>query len=100
MVMHDDVSKGVYAHAIPHKGTQYPAVDLVIQAVARDIHSLGYRRMIIKEDQEESILSFVRAVKRARARDVIFEQSLVGDPQSNGAAKRAVQTVKGMIRTV
>ena len=100
LVMHDDVSKGVYAHVIPQKGIQYPLVDLVIQAVVRDIHSLGYRRVIIKDDQEESILAFVKAVKRALARDVVFEQSPVGDPQSNGAAERAVQIAKGMIRTI
>ena len=49
LVMHDDVSKGVYAHVILQKGIQYPLVDLVIQAVVRDIHSLGYRRVIIKD---------------------------------------------------
>ena len=50
LVMHDDVSKGVYAHVILQKGIQYPLVDLVIQAVVRDIHSLGYRRVIINDD--------------------------------------------------
>ena len=100
LVMHDDISKSVFAHAVPQKGIQYPLIDLVVQAVARDINSLGYRRIIIKDDQEESILAFAKAVKRVLARDVVFEQSPVGDPQSNGAAERAVQIVKGMIRTV
>ena len=51
--MHDDVSKSVFAHAVLQKGIQYPLIDMVVQAVARDISSLGYRRIIIKDDQEE-----------------------------------------------
>ena len=87
LVMHDSISKGVYAHAVPHKGTQHDGAHLAIQAVAADIESLGYSRIVVKGDQEPSLQAFLRRVRSHVRCDCIPEQSAEGEPQSNGAAE-------------
>ena len=100
IVMHDDISGGVFAHAVPHKGVDYEELPLVVRAVAKDIYSLGYKRVIFRDDQEPALVAFLRAVRRALMGEVVFENSPVGDPQGNGAAERGVQTVKDFSRTL
>ena len=40
LVMHDSIAKSVFAHAVPHKGTQHEGFEFAVQAVAADIESL------------------------------------------------------------
>ena len=59
--------------------------------------------MIIKSDQEPSILELIQAVKRERSEDIeemATEQSPVGEHQSNGQVERAIQSIQGQIRTM
>ena len=100
IVMHDSITKGTYAHAVPHKGTQHAGAHFAVQAVAADIESLGYQRVVIKGDQEPSLQAFLRRVRSTVKCDCVPEQSAAGEPQSNGAAERAVQTIKGLCRTL
>ena len=99
LVMHDARSKGIYAHLVPKKGTDYPGMEEVVKKVVTDINNLGYRRVVFRSDNEHSILAFLRVVKAAWTGDVVFETSAEGDPQSNGAAESAVNAVKGRVRT-
>ena len=100
IVMHDDVSGSVFAHAVPKKGVDYEELPLAVRAVTHDIYSLGYKRVIFRDDQEPALVAFLQAVRRALMGEVVFENSAVGDPQSNGAAERGVQTVKDFSRTL
>ena len=100
LVMHDEVTSSVFSHAVPHKGVDYPEVTLVLRAVCRDIYSLGYKRVIFKDDQEPALVAFLQALRRALMGEVVFERSPVGDAQSHGAVERAVQTMQGFARTI
>ena len=66
LVMHDDHSRGVHAHAVPHKGTDHPGSDLAVRSVCADIDSLGYKRVIFKDDGETALVSFLDAVGMAK----------------------------------
>ena len=85
---------------MPHKGTQHEGSEFAVQAVASDIESLGYSRVIGRGDQEPALLAFLRRVHRHVNCDCVADNSTVGEPQSNGAAERAVQTIKGFCRTL
>ena len=100
LVMHDSIAKNVFAHAVPHKGTQHEGFHFAVQAVAANIESLGYQRIIVKGDQEPSLQAFLRRVRSHVRCECVPEQSAEGEPQSNGAAERAVQTIKGLCRTL
>ena len=98
--MHDEVSGSIFAHAVPHKGTDHPEVNLVVRAVVRDLYSLGYKKILIKDDQEAALVAFLQFVRRALACEIIFEMSPVGEAESHGAIERAVQTVQEFCRTL
>ena len=73
------------------------------KALGREIELAGYRSLIVKSDQETSILELIQAVKRERSEDIeemSTEQSPVGEHQSNGQVERAIQNVQGQIRTM
>ena len=70
--------------------------------VSREIDLAGYNRLILKSDQENSILDFPKAAKRERGEfvEIMPEESPVCDHQSNGAVERAVQNVEAQIKTM
>ena len=80
------------AMMVPHKGVDRFA----IKALGRDIELAGYRRLIIKSDQEPSILELIHPVERERSEDieeVATEQSPAGEHKSNGQVQRAIQNI-------
>ena len=62
----DRISKWVFAHVVPKKGHDAHA----IKVIKREINLSGYNRVIIKSDQEPSILEVMRAVKRESSEDI------------------------------
>ena len=64
------------------------SVGWLVAKVALWIDDLGHNRVIIKTDQEPSIVALMRSVRLARepGAKTIIEGSAVGEPQSNGAA--------------
>ena len=71
-----------------------------MQRLAQDIRNLGCKKVIIKSDQEPAIMALKEEVRRRLDQDVIFEESPIGESQSNGRVERVVRTVKGHIRTM
>ena len=73
-----------------------------VGCMVRDVEQAGYNRLIIKNDQENSIRDVVNAVKRERAEDiqVLPEESAKGEHQDNGKVERAAQTMEGQIVTM
>eukprot|EP00974_Lingulodinium_polyedra_P067665 6552644-Lingulodinium_polyedra.AAC.1 len=53
-------TKAVMAHLLPRKGADPYAVARVVQ----DIRNTGYKRIILKSDQEPSIMALKQEVKR------------------------------------
>ena len=84
--MWDSRTRGLYAHIVPAKGTDYPALEAVIKLVAADVDSLGYKRVAFRHDTEPAIVAFLRELKQYWQGEVIPEAASTGDPQSNGAA--------------
>ena len=100
LVMHDSVTKSIFAHLIPAKGVDFPCCEKVVKMIVNDLDTLGYRKVVFRCDNEPAILSLLRAVKLAWSGDVLQETSAEGDPQSNGAAESSVNVVKGHVRSV
>ena len=70
------------AHMVPAKGLDAHAITMVVG----EIKLSGYSRLILKSDQEPSILALLEAVKRelGEACEIIPEQSPVGEHQAKG----------------
>ena len=100
LVMHDGVTKSIFAQLIPAKGVDFPSCEKVVKMIIEDLETLVYHRVVFRCDNESSILALLRAVKLARTGDVVQETSAEGDPQSNGAAESSVNVVKGHVRSI
>ena len=100
LVMHDGVTKSIFAHLIPAKGVYFPSCEKVVKMFVQDLYNLGYNRVVFRCDNELSILAFLRAVKLAWTAAVVQETSAEGDPQSDGAAESSVNVVKGHVRSI
>ena len=100
LVMHDGVTKSMFAHLIPAKGVDFPSCEKVVKMIVQDLENLGYNRVVFRCDNEPSILALPRAVQLAWTGDVVQETSTESDPQSNGAAESSVNVVKGHVRSI
>ena len=93
----DRRAKWIFAHMVPSKGLDPHAVKMI----RRELSLAGYSRMILKSDQEPSILAVIEAVKRERAEaiEILPDESPVGEHQSNGEVENAIRSVQSQIRT-
>ena len=64
------------------------------------IDELGYKKIILKSDQEAAILNLKTAVKREMNTRVVFEESPVGESKSLGSINVPIQVVQGQVRTL
>ena len=90
LVMHDGVTKSIFAHKIPAIGVDFPSCEKVVKMIVKDLDTLGYDRVVFRvfrSYNESSFLALLRAVKLAWTGDVVQETSAEGDPQPNGAQK-------------
>ena len=95
LVVKDTHDKWPDSEIVPSKGAQHPysvavLVDIMI--------SHGYPKYILKSDNEPAILDLKRAASaECRAKHghtIIFEESPVGEHQSNGFIEECVRSIK------
>ncbi len=104
IVMRCHESKAVLAHCVPCKGADEDGfvVDLVCQAVAW----LGHTRLILKTDNEKSLLSLIkRALEAVKVEvpemiQVTDEQAAEYESKSNGGTEVGIRAVRGLFRTI
>jgi hypothetical protein len=105
LIGYDREAKAVFAHPVPHKGLQkeghvdeYPA-----KVIVRDLNRLECKKVNDECDQENTFLAVCNAAKVFWKGEWIQEKAPKGDPgtkPSNGEVERAVQTVRGIARTL
>ena len=68
--------------------------------IIKDITKIGYKKIVIKGDNEPAIHSLQEEVRVRREDETVIENSPVGQSQSNGVAERAVQAAGEQLRTI
>ena len=104
LVVKDTKGKAIFAHVIHKKGVESDGYS--VTRLIEDVQWLGYRRIIMKTDNEPAILQLLReAIKGIKTELVNIDQ--VGeehppayDSRSNGSIGNAVKQVKGYLRTM
>jgi len=96
LVLRDRESKTIQADVVPRKGDDAHAV----QVLSDHTKELGHRKIILKSDQEPSIVSLKERVSMVTdGVEIVSEASPVGESKSNGEVERAIRTVRGQFRT-
>ena len=90
-------SKALFSFIVPQKGENEYAIMKSVQYITK---ILGYRKFIFKGDQEPALRTLMDRVSRLCGEQVIFEESPVGESQSNGAIENAVQRIQGQYRSM
>ena len=86
----------INANVVPSKGVNPYAV----KRCGQNLQLLGYSRLVLKCDQEPSIMALRNAVKGDVAIDVVPENNPVGESQANGEVEGAIRMVKAQVRTM
>ena len=101
MVLIETLCSSVWAYALDSKGSE--TLDWLSRQVVQDIETVGLsqERIIMKSDQEASMVQLQKEVARQRSDfGTAIENSKVGDSNSNGKIERTIREVKGLIRTM
>ena len=98
LVIKDRKSRYLSAEVVGKKGSDDHASKWAIGV----IKGMGYRRVVMKDDQESSIKDLKEQVAKIGGIEVEFvpEESPVGESKSNGEVERAIRTVKAQIRAM
>ncbi len=97
LVVHDGKYKIINAHLVPTKG---PGDGWIVEQVCADIDAMGHCRIVLKCDQEPSVMRVQRLVKEARVHDTIEEHNPKGSSASNGAVENAIKQVCGQLKVL
>ena len=102
LVAHCQKTKCVFAHVVPQKGIDPERY--AVERLSRDIQWLGHPRIILKSDNEKSIVRLLTEVlKSLRAtpiEQVAQQHPSAYDPNSNGAIESTCKRVGGLLRTL
>ena len=99
LVMIETMCRSIWAYAVESKGSDA----WVAEQMVDDLETVGLanERIIIKADQEAAITDMQKTVAKLRKdHGSALEQSRVGDSNSNGRVERAIQDLKGFVRTL
>ncbi len=94
----------VFAHVIPCKGSDED--NYVVNLVSSDVAWLGHVKLLLKSDNEKSLLVLIRKVLlelKCQVPDlerISNETSVAYDSQGNGSTEVGVRNVRGQFRTL
>ena len=81
LVVKDHTSGPAFAHAVPCKSDLHP---YPVNQMVREIETLGWKKLILKSDQESAMVEVAQKVKEKRLDETLIEESPVGASASNG----------------
>ena len=95
--MKEPSSGAAYCSVVPKKGTSHKGV---VQKIVEWIDEFGFEKIIVKSDNEPSILQVQNEItEKRKGTTTIPENSPAGEGKSNGLAENAVKELEGWIRT-
>ena len=93
-VMQESLCKSVWAYAVASKGA---SEQWMVEQVLEDLETIGLKnqRIVLKSDQEPSIVEVLREVQKGRESEYgsAMDNSRVGDSDSNGTIENSIAAV-------
>ena len=87
----------MFGMLVPKKGV---GDEWVERRVAHFINSFGYKTVILRTDNENSILALRKRIAALVDHQVIEEDAIKGESQTNGLAEVGIKIVEGLARTL
>ena len=104
IVARDHKTRMTFAHLLRGKSTVVAEYsDYVVNALLNDIRMLDYKKLIVKNDQENAMKALyerLRRLRNASGEQTLEENSPVGESQSNGVIEEAIKEVEEMLATI
>ena len=82
---------------VPRKGL---AESWIERRVAQFMNSFGYKKVLLRSDNENSIVALRKMIIKLCDAEVIDEDSIKGESQTNGLAEVGVKIIEGIVRTL
>ena len=101
LVMIETLCRSVWTYAVHAKGTSQD--HWLPGKIADDLATVGVgaSRVVLKTDTEAAIVELRRAIGRSRGESPTgYDDSKVGDSNSNALVERTIREVKGVVRTI
>ena len=95
-VCKDAGTRNLFGDVCPRKG----ALEYSVAQTLVNIRRLGYKRMILKTDQEPALVALANAVISQREEETILEHSQVAESASNGVIEKGVQQLEEQVRVL
>jgi len=86
----------VFARVVPQKGID----DYAVCDLKKIGEQMGYKRILMKSDNEPSILLLKDLVRKETDVEIIMEETPVGDHQANGMIENAIKNIQGQFRAL
>ncbi len=96
LVAKDSRAKMVYSRVAPQKGLG----DYTVGSLKKIAKQLGYKKVVIKSDNEPAIFSLKDLARKETDVEVVMEEVPVGDRAANGVAEKAVKNAQGQFRVL
>ena len=77
----------LFSSMVPGKGAD---IEWTAKQLAAEVGNLGYKKLVIRSDNEPAVIALTREIKRHCDTHVIIETSPKGDKNANGHTERAV----------
>ena len=97
LIVRNCKSKCIWNHPVPSKGVVHL---YLARALTADLVFMVYKRIVLKSDQEPSIIALCDAVKNGWHGEIVPEASPKSESKSNGEVECAVQSVHGLPGTL
>ena len=94
IILRDTKSRAMFAHVCPSKGAHEAVVDRLVG----DLNTLGYKRILIRTDNEAAILDLWSKVRDKWHGEVVKVESSVGEHNTNADAEQTCQKVEDELR--
>ncbi len=96
VVAKDNKTKTIMARIAPSNEAESYGVETVDMMVER----LGYRKLIMRSDDEPAILALKEAVRRESHVEIVLYKVPVGDHQADGLLANAIENGQGQFRMI
>ena len=75
-------------------------IGIRLKVLETQLAELGYKRVIMRSDQEPAVKKLKETVKRVSDTQIVCEEFPVGESKSLGSINVQIQALQGMVRTL